>query len=130
MGLAKIKMGVVDVRDVVAAMILAMTTPEAAGHRFLCSGGTLWIKEMAEILHKQYADQGYKIPRLVFPVFLARLVALFDKKVAVIIPSLNWDFELSNEKAKRILKWQPRSTEEAILSMAESLIENGLIKTK
>jgi dihydroflavonol-4-reductase len=126
-GLAKIKMGVVDVRDVVAAMLLAMTTPEAAGNRFLCSGGTLWIKEMAEILHKQYANQGYRIPRLVFPFFLARLVALFDKKAALVIPSLNWDFELSNEKAKRILKWQPRSNEEAILSMAESLIENGLI---
>jgi len=129
LGVARLKMGVVDVRDVAAAMILAMVTQEAAGHRFLCSGGTIWIKDMAEILHKQYADRGYKIPRLVFPVFFARLVALFDKKVALIIPLLNWDFELSNEKAKRILKWQPRSNEEAILSMAESLIENGLINT-
>ncbi len=124
-GVARIKMGVVDVRDVAAAMILAMTTPEAAGNRFLCSGGTIWVKEIAEILHKGYGSRGYKIPRVVLPVFLARLVALFDKKVALIIPSLNWDYELSNEKTKRILNWKPRSNEEAILSMAESLIEHG-----
>jgi len=125
-GVARIKMGIVDVRDVATAMILAMTTPEAAGNRFLCSGGTIWVKDIAEILHKQYGSRGYKIPRVVLPVFLARLVALFDKKVALIIPSLNWDYELSNEKAKRILGWQPRPNEEAILSMAQSLIENGL----
>jgi len=125
-GVARIKMPIVDVRDVAAAMILAITTPEAAGNRFLCSGGTIWVKEIAEILHKGFGNRGYKIPRVVLPVFLARLVALFDKKIALIIPSLNWDYELSNEKAKRILGWQPRSNEEAILSMAESLIENGL----
>jgi dihydroflavonol-4-reductase len=126
-GIARIKMGIVDVRDVASAIILAMTTPEAAGQRFLCSGGTVWIKDIAEMLHAQYGSRGYKIPRLVFPVLLAKLVGLFDKKVALVIPSLNWDFELSNEKAKRILKWQPRSSEEAILSMAESLVENGLV---
>jgi hypothetical protein len=41
--------------------------------------------------------------------------------------SLDWDYELSNEKAKRILKWNPRTNEEAILSMAESLIEQGFV---
>ncbi|MBK9926163.1 MAG: aldehyde reductase [Anaerolineales bacterium] len=126
-GIARLKMGVVDVRDVASAIILAMSTPEAAGQRFLCSGGTAWIKDIAEILHAQYGSRGYKIPRLVFPVFLAKLVALFDKKVALVIPSLNWDFELSSDKAKRVLNWQPRSSKEAILSMAESLIENGLV---
>jgi dihydroflavonol-4-reductase len=126
-GVARIKLGIVDVRDVASALLLTMTTPEAAGHRFLCSGGTVWIKDIAEMLHKQYGSRGYKIPRMILPVFLVRLVALFDKKVALIIPLLNWDFELSSENAKRILGWQPRTNEEAILSMAESLIENELI---
>jgi dihydroflavonol-4-reductase len=126
-GVGQLKMGFVDVRDVASALILAMTTPEAAGNRFLCSGGVLWLKEIAEILHKEYAKRGYKIPTLQFPSFLVRFIALFDKKISLVTNSLNWDYELSSEKSKRILKWNPRSKEEAILSMAESLIEQGFV---
>ncbi|MBE0672001.1 MAG: aldehyde reductase [Anaerolineales bacterium] len=126
-GVGRIKMGIVDVRDVATAIILAMQTPEAAGNRFLCSGGTLWIREIAQILHKEYAKRGYKIPTIEFPSFLIRFIALFDKKISLVTSSLDWDYELSSEKAKRILKWQPRSNEEAILSMAESLIEQGFV---
>lgn len=126
-GVGRLKMGLVDVRDVASAIILGMTTPEAANNRFLCSGGTLWIKEIAEILHKEYSKRGYKIPTIQFPSFLIRFIALFDKKIALVTDSLDWDYELSNEKARRILKWNPRTSEEAILSMAESLIEQKLL---
>ncbi len=126
-GVGRIKMGLVDVRDVAAAIILAMQTPEAAGNRFLCSGGVLWLKEIVEILHKGYAARGYKIPTLQFPSFSIRLLALFDKKIRLVTDSLDWDYDLSSEKAKRILKWNPRTNEEAILSMAESLIEQGIL---
>ena len=127
-GVGRIKMGMVDVRDVAAALILAMTTPEASGNRFLCSADkAMWVKDIADLLHKQYAGRGYKINRIQFPSFFVRVIALFDKKVSRVTESLDWDYEFSNEKAKRILKWTPRSAEEAILSMAESLIEQGLI---
>ncbi len=127
-GVGRIKMGMVDVRDVAAALILAMITPEAAGNRFLCSADeAMWVKDIADLLRKQYAGRGYKINRIQFPSFLVRVIALFDKKVSRVTESLDWDYEFSNEKAKRILKWNPRSKEEAILSMAESLIEQGFV---
>ena len=126
-GVARIKVGIVDVRDVASALILAMTTPEAAGNRFLCPAGTIWLKNLAEALHKKYAARGYKINTLQFPVFLVHFLALFDKKIALVANDLNWDFEFSDEKIKRILKWNPRSMEESILSMAESLIEQGFV---
>jgi dihydroflavonol-4-reductase len=126
-GVARLKMGIVDVRDVASALILSMTTPEAAGNRFIVSTATVWIKEMVDTLHKNYSGRGYKIHTLQFPVFLVRILALFDKKIALLAPELNWDYELSNEKSKRMLKWSPRSAEEAILSMAESLIEQGFV---
>ena len=128
-GVARIKMGFVDVRDVASAMILALTTPAAAGERFLISGGTMWIKDIADLLTKHYAERGFKkIPRLLLPTWLLHILAVFDKRIALVIPSLNWDYELSNEKAKRILGWNPRPKEEAILAMAESLIEQELVK--
>ena len=126
-GVGRIKMGIVDVRDVAGAIILAMNTPEAAGNRFLCSAGVLWIKEVAGVLHKEYSKRGYKIPTIQFPSFLIRFIGLFDKKIALVTDSLDWDYEFSNEKARRILKWNPRSPKEAILAMAESLIEQGLV---
>ncbi|MBK8616485.1 MAG: hypothetical protein IPN96_05115 [Anaerolineales bacterium] len=82
---------------------------------------------MTDILYHEYGKSIYKIPRILFPTFLIKLLALFDKKIALVAPSLGWDYDLSNEKAKRILKWSPRSKEEAILSMAKSLIEQGFV---
>jgi dihydroflavonol-4-reductase len=124
-GVARMKLGVVDVRDVASALILAMTTPEAAGNRFLCPAGTVWLKEIADTLYEKYAGRGYKIHTMQFPVFLVRLLALFDKKVARVAGELDWDYDLSGEKIKRTLKWSPRSAKESILLMAESLIEQG-----
>ena len=127
-GVGRIKMGMVDVRDVASAIILAMNTPEAAGNRFLVAADkSMWLKDIADLLYDKYAARGYKINRIQFPSFLVRFIALFDKKISRVIESLDWDYELSNEKAKRILKWTPRSAEESILSMAESLIEQGFV---
>ena len=127
-GVGRIKMGMVDVRDVASAIILAMNTPEAAGNRFLVAADkSMWLKDIADLLYGKYAARGYKINRIQFPSLLVRLIALFDKKVSRVTESLDWDYELSNEKAKRVLKWTPRSAEESILSMAESLIEQGFV---
>jgi dihydroflavonol-4-reductase len=126
-GVARLKVGIVDVRDVASALILAMTTPEAAGNRFICPAATVWLKEIVGTLHKKYAARGYKIHTMQFPVFLVRVLALFDKKIARIADDLNWDYKLSDEKIKRMLDWSPRSAKEAILSMAESLIEQGFV---
>jgi len=126
-GTARIKMAVVDVRDVASAIILAMTTKEAAGNRFLVSAGELWTKEIASILYEAYAKRGYKVPTIEIPSFFVRVIAIIDKKIALVVTSLDWDFKISSEKAKQILKWTPRSPKEAILSMAESLIEQGIL---
>jgi len=126
-GVAKLKMGIVDARDVAAALLLAIQTPAAAGKRFPVPAGTLWYKEIADILQKEYAPRGYKkIPRIQFPSWAVKLLARFDKKIAVVVRDLNWDYEISSKQARQILGWSPRSASEAILSMAESLVRFGL----
>ena len=126
-GVGRIKMGVVDVRDVASAIILAMQIPEAAGKRWLVAADkSLWLKDIAELLHGKYAGK-YKINKIQFPSFLVRFIGVFDKKVSRVTQSLDWDYELSNANAKHILKWTPRPAEESVLAMAESLIEQGVI---
>lgn len=126
-GTAKIKMACVDVRDVASAIISAMEIKEANGNRFLVSAGELWAYEIAQILHDDFSKRGYKIPTMFLPSFLVRFVALFDPKVRALVNTLDWDYKISNEKAKQILKWNPRSPKESVISMAESLVQQGIL---
>jgi len=117
----------VDVRDVVAAHLAAMTTPAAAGHRFCCCVEFLWMKEMAEILNQHFYDRGYRAPTRALPDFAVRFAGLFDKAIGAAVPRLGHYENVSNARIKEVLGWQPRSVEEMIIATGESLIELGLV---
>jgi dihydroflavonol-4-reductase len=53
---------------------------------------------------------------------------VFDPEVRGILPELGKYRNASNEKARRLLGWTPRSPREAILATARSLSELGLLK--
>jgi dihydroflavonol-4-reductase len=57
-----------------------------------------------------------------------RVAALRDPAVKQLLPELGKKKNATNEKAKRVLGWQPRSNEEAIVATAESLMQLGLLK--
>jgi dihydroflavonol-4-reductase len=65
------------------------------------------------------------VPTRVLPDWLVRVVALFDSSVKQVVPELGKHKQASNEKAKRLLGWAPRSNEEAIVATAESLLRVG-----
>jgi len=54
---------------------------------------------------------------------------MFDPAVRLILPELGKRKSASNEKARRLLGWAPRSNEEALLATARSLIDLGLLKS-
>jgi dihydroflavonol-4-reductase len=56
------------------------------------------------------------------------VVGLFDSSVRLVIPDLNKPQDISTERIRTVLGWEPRSKEDAIISMAESMIKHGLIK--
>jgi nucleoside-diphosphate-sugar epimerase len=56
------------------------------------------------------------------------VAAFIDPAVKQILPDLGKKRNATSEKAKRILGWNPRSIEEAIVATAESLAEHGLLK--
>ena len=58
---------------------------------------------------------------------MVRLVALVNPEAREIAPDLGKVRRASNEKARRVLGWQPRSNEEAILATAQSLVRLGLV---
>ncbi len=126
-GLARMHFNAVDVRDVAVAHIAAMTTPEAAGQRFICVSDSFWMKDAALILHEAYSSSGYKVKTNVFPSWMVRLVAIFSKNARATVDALDQELQVDNAKIKKVLNWQPRKLKEMLLSMAESMIELGIV---
>ena len=121
--------GAVDVRDVADLHLKAMTDPAARGERFLATGGDfLSVRQIAQILKEAPAHAARKVPTRALPNWLVRVVALFDPEVRGVLPELGKHKNASNEKARRLLDWAPRSPRDAILATARSLSELGLLK--
>lgn len=117
----------VDVRDTAAAHLAAMTAPQAAGKRFICSTEFYWTQEIAFVLEDKFANRGYRIPTRLLPDFLVRLFALFDASVKEVADTLGQQLEISSELLRSTLGWRPRPVKDAIIDTAESLIEYGLL---
>jgi nucleoside-diphosphate-sugar epimerase len=103
---------VVDVRDVASAHVAAMTNPIAAGKRYCCVAGVLWWYELIQILDQHFASSGYKIHNQEPPDLVERSSKFYD---------------ISTKRIIQELGWRPRSAEEAIVAMGESLILNGMV---
>jgi len=130
-GCPRISFGVVDVRDVADLHLRAMVSPAANGERFLAvAGKSVSLPDMAYLLRKSISSKSSKIPSLVLPDWLVKIYSLFDTEVAQIVIELGKAKEASNEKAKRLLGWSPRSNEESILATAKSLLKLGLVAKK
>jgi nucleoside-diphosphate-sugar epimerase len=128
-GCPQISFGVVDVRDVADLHIRAMTDPAAKGERFLAvAGNFISIVGIAEVLKNRMGAAARHVPTRQLPNWVVRLAAMRDPAVKQILPELGKTKNATNEKARRILGWAPRSNEEAIVATAESLVRLGLLK--
>ena len=127
-GCPKINSGFVDVRDVADLHLRAMTNPAAKGERFLAiSGESLWMVEVAQVLRRRMGAAASKVPTRVLPNWLVRLASLRAPAFKAVVPLLGMNLNATSEKATRLLGWVPRSSEEAIVASAESLLRLGLL---
>ncbi|PMD30453.1 NAD(P)-binding protein [Hyaloscypha variabilis F] len=128
-GCPKVSLGAVDVRDIADLEIRAMTDPAAKGERFIGTndGASVSILDIAKILRKARPDQSKKAPTRELPNWLVHAVAFFDSSIRQILPELGHAPQISNEKAKRVLGWKPRSTEDGIVATADSLFQHKIL---
>jgi dihydroflavonol-4-reductase len=128
-GAPKLYFGVVDVRDVADLHIRAMTHPTAKNERFLAvAGDFLSMLDIARILKARMGAAAKRVPTREIPKWLLRIAALRDPAIKLILPEVGKVKNATNEKAKRLLAWNPRSNEESIVATAESLVRLGLLK--
>src|ERR1700689_5234449 len=105
------RFGVVDVRDVADAHIMAMATPAAAGKRYLllADGPTITWLGLAQILRDYLGPAGKHVT---------------TEEAPGEDPS---PLTIHNDRAKQELGWQPRAANTTIVETADSLYELGLL---
>jgi nucleoside-diphosphate-sugar epimerase len=121
-GVPRIGLEVVDVRDLADLHIRAMTSPHAAGERFLGTGEFAWMRDIAQTLRSRLGAAARNVPTRELPNIAVRGAALFDPSLRAITISLGRRNRHSTAKAQRVLGWTPRPAAEAVVGCAQSLL--------
>ena len=115
-----------DVRDLAAAHVNAMTAAAAGGQRFLCTGELKWMPEAAAILRRRLGARGAKVPTRVLPNVLVRILARFQPRLRMLVAELGRRNAVTSDKARRMIGFVPRSAADTLVDCAESLVALGL----
>ena len=129
-GCPRLSFGLVDVRDVADLHLRAMTHPAAKGERFLAVAG-----DVREHSGDRAGAEGAPGRRRATgsDADAARTgwcasSGSSTRRWPRSSPELGKLKNATSEKARRVLGWQPRSSEDAIVATAESLMRLGLLR--
>ena len=120
-GTPRIGFEVVDVRDLADLHVRAMTSPEAAGQRFIAAGEFLWMAQIARELRTGLGTAARKVPTRRLPDFLVRLLARVDPGIRAVVPYLGRQHLHTAQKAWQVLRWRPRPAATTLIDCARSL---------
>lgn len=122
-GMPKLSFNVLDVRDVADIHVRAILNPETNGQRFLASSDdSSSLTEIARLLKANKRLPVEKLPTKVLPNWLVKVAAWFKPELRPLVPQLGILKVTSNQKAKTVLDWKPRTKENTIIDTAESLV--------
>jgi nucleoside-diphosphate-sugar epimerase len=127
-GLPRFGWPLVDVRDIADLHVRALTSPVAAGKRYIGAGPFYWMSDIAEVLRRDLPGTGARVPKAKLANWMVRLSATFDPVIRERLFELDKERPVSAERARTELGWAPRSNDAAILDTARSLVAEGLIK--
>lgn len=124
-GVPRIGLQVVDVRDLADLHIRALESADAAGRRFLAVSGFIWMRDAAELLRAEFGGgRGSAVREL--PDWLVRAAARLQPGMAQLVPMLGRRYTYTTAAARSVLGWQPRPVADTILDTAHSLVDFGL----
>ena len=130
-GMPKVKVSMVDVREVAAAHVKALSTEAAGNQRFVLAGHTMWCSDLARMIDGEFGGpQGYPVVTKELPYCVTRFAALFISDVAFILPMWGKNFEFNNDKSKSVLSTEYRPANDSVFDMIHSMIDAGWIEDK
>ena len=118
----------VDVRDVAAAHLAAMTAPDAGGRRHILSESEMSIIELARALRPHFPALAARFPRFELPDSFVRLVALFHPQLRGNTGELGNVRRVDGSSGRALLGRPLIPAPEAAVATAHSLIAHGLVR--
>lgn len=107
---------VVSVRDVAKMHVLALSDPATIGERFISSSAPMRLPDMAKLLKENYPHR--KVRTMVAPNWMFSILALFDRSMAQVKPTLGTSQFCENAKARRVMGIEFEPVEPLILETA------------
>jgi nucleoside-diphosphate-sugar epimerase len=126
-GIPRLGFSIVDVRDLADLHIRAMTSPQAAGERFIATGEFMWMADIARTLRTQLGRRAAKVPTRHVPSVVVRAVARFVPPMRTLTPLLGRELTFSSAKARQVLGFSPRPAATTVVDCANSLTDPGLV---
>ena len=124
--LPDLSFSIVDVKDVAAMHVKAISIDAAKGQRFIASAGSRTFIQIAKTL--KVAFPARKISTIQAPSFVIRFLALFDGEVKAVLPTLGKHIGVNSSKAQKVLSMDFISPEESLIESANYLVTNGFLK--
>lgn len=121
----KLAMSVVDVRDVAALQVDAMTNPAAAGQRCIASVATHSMAEIGVMLRPAFPDR--RVPTAELPNWLLRIVAIFDRDVRDNMHEMGVIKRVDGARGSERLGRPLISAADASIATGKSLVAHGLV---
>jgi dihydroflavonol-4-reductase len=123
----RLSFAIIDVRDVAAAHVAALTAPSAGGRRFPMGEQNLSLRQCADILRRRFPAYARKLPRFELPDWFVRVYALFDRDLRDNLGELGVVRRMISSDAVALLGRPLIPAEDAIVATAESLIAFKLV---
>lgn len=121
----KLNMSIVDIRDVAALHVDAMTNPVAAGQRCIAAEGTYTMAQIGAMLKPAFTDR--RVPTAQLPDWLIRIVALFDRDVRDNMHEMGTPKRLDGNRGSERLGRPLISASEAAIATGKSLVDHRLV---
>lgn len=122
----RISFAMVDVRDVADAHVVALTHPNAGGHRFPMGERCLSFMEAANVLRSRFPERAKKLPRFEMPDWGVKLYAFFDSDVRGNIGELGVKRELDSSDTVALLGRPLITADKALVATAETVLAQHL----
>lgn len=121
----RIALSIVDVRDVAALHIAAMTAPAAAGRRLIAVADTISFLELSRILAAAFPER--HLPAFEISDFLVRVGALFTPDIRSSLPDLGKHRTFASHRAAALLARPLIPARTAAVATGHSLLAHDLL---
>lgn len=124
----RLTLNLVDVRDVAALHLAALTAPRAGGHRFIAAAPPVSLTEIVDGLRAAFPAFARRLPRLSVPDWVVRLYALVDADARANLGSLGSTRSFDAAPAEALLERPFITPRLAAAATAQSLVDFGVVR--